>query len=158
MSVSGYSREVAIRLTLATAFLALAATGAAGIGAAGAQEADRFTMEKTADGYVRLNSQTGEMSICKETSGQLVCRLAADDRVSLEDEMDRMSERLDGLEKRLALIEDGAKSSFNLPTDQEIDKTVGVMQRFFRGFAGIVKELDSDLSKEPADGPIPDRT
>ena len=70
-------------------------------GSAFAQDGARYQLEKTADGYVRLDKQTGDMSICKEQSGQLVCRAAADDRNSLADEIGRIDSRLAAIEKKL---------------------------------------------------------
>ena len=44
-----------------------------------ANDAERYRLEKSANGYVRMDTQTGAMSICEEKEGQLVCRVAADD-------------------------------------------------------------------------------
>lgn len=128
--------------------------------AAGAQEAQSFTMEKTPDGYVRLDNSTGQMSICKESGTQLVCRIAADDRSAFEDEVGRLQDKVDALEKRVAALETGGgSSSTGLPTEQEFDKTMSYMQRFFQGFVDIVKGLDKDLrDPQTPQGPVPDRT
>ena len=61
-----------------------------------ADETDRYRLEKSDNGYVRMDTQTGEMSICEERSGQLVCKLAADERAAFEDEIDRLQARGDG--------------------------------------------------------------
>ena len=139
-----------MRLIIAAAVLGLSAAGAC------SEQADRYTMEKTADGYVRLDTRTGEMSICRETGTQLVCQLAADDRLSLEDEIARLEDRLAALEKRVEAVE--GKQSFSLPTQEDMDKTVSVMQRFFQGFLGVVKEFERDMGEPAAPGPAPDRT
>ena len=47
-----------------------------------------------ANGYVRMDTQTGEMSICEEKSGQLVCKMAADERTAFQDEIDRLQTEL----------------------------------------------------------------
>lgn len=108
-----------------------------------AQGDARYQLEKTADGYVRLDKQTGDMSICKEQSGQLICRAAADDRNSLADEIGRIDSRLAAIEKKL---ESGGTSGFSsnndLPTEEEFEKTMGYMERFFRRFMGIVRDLN----------------
>ena len=101
---------------------------------AGAQEADRYTLEKSADGYVRMDRRTGEMSICEERSGQLVCRLAADERSAFQDEVDRLADRVSNLEKRIAELEASGRPNTQsvLPTEEDIEKTLGYMERFFR--------------------------
>lgn len=108
-----------------------------------AQDDARFQLEKTADGYVRLDKVTGDMSICKEQSGQLVCRAAADDRKSLADEIGRIDSRLAAIERRLESGgTSGLSSSNDLPTEEEFEKTMGYMEKFFRRFMGIVRDLN----------------
>jgi hypothetical protein len=127
--------------------LALAALSVPALAApAIAQDADRFRLEKTEDGYVRMDTETGEMSICEERAGQLVCRLAADERSAFQDEIDRLSGSVKALEDRVTALEK-APAVPGLPTEEEFDKTMSYMQRFFRGFMDIVKDLEND--KEP---------
>ena len=40
-------------------------------------DAERYRLEKTGDGYVRMDTATGAMSTCREQSGQLVKILEA---------------------------------------------------------------------------------
>jgi len=49
---------------------------ATGISTAGAQDTDagRFRLEKAGDGFVRLDTRTGAMTLCREQDGALVCR------------------------------------------------------------------------------------
>lgn len=128
------------------------------LGAASAQEADRYTMERTDQGYVRLDTRTGQMSICKENGSQLVCQLAADDRTAFEDEIDRLQGQLDAVERRVAALEANRQPSSGVPSEEEFEKTMSYMQRFFQGFVDIVKELDRDLRGSQPEGPAPDRT
>jgi hypothetical protein len=130
-------RRFSMKLTIATALLLCAA------GAAHAQETNRYSLQKTADGYVRLDTNTGEMSICKEQADQLVCRVAADDRVAIEDDMSQLSARLKRIEDKLASFESSGIANKNtLPTDEEFEKTMGYMEKFFRRFMGVVKDLN----------------
>jgi hypothetical protein len=119
---------------------------------AGAQDTDRYTLEKSADGYVRMDRKTGEMSICAERSGQLVCRLAADERSAYQDQVDRLQERLSDLEKRVAEMETAPRLKLDgaLPSEEDFEKSLGYMERFFRRFMDIVKDFDKDwLRGEP---------
>jgi hypothetical protein len=112
-------------------------------GGAFAQDEARYQLEKTADGYVRLDKQTGDMSICREQSGQLVCRAAADDKNSLADEIGRIDSRLAAIEKKLESTgTSGFSSNNDLPTEEEFEKTMGYMEKFFRRFMGIVRDLN----------------
>ena len=127
--------------------------------AAGASAADgeRYRLEKSPNGYVRMDTQTGEMSICEDRSGQLVCKLAADERAAFQSDIDRLQARVEALDGRVAKLENSlaARLESTLPTEQEFEKTMGYMERFFRGFIGIVKELEDEqpgkLSVQPND-------
>jgi hypothetical protein len=127
--------------------------------AATAQDADRFTMEKSTNGYVRMDRKTGEMSICEERSGQLVCKLAADERSAFQDEVDRLQARLSGLEKRIAELETASRLNPQavLPTEEDFEKSLGYMERFFRRFMDIVRDFDQDWRKGEPD-PEPQKT
>lgn len=122
-------------------------------GSVHAAEAERYRMEKSAAGFVRIDTQTGEMSICEERSGQLVCKLAADERSAFQDDVDRLEARVKTLDERIVKLENSltAKVENALPTEEEFEKTMGYMERFFRGFIGIVKELEQDdAGRDPA--------
>ena len=113
-----------------------------------AEDAVRYSLEKTADGYVRMDKQSGEMSVCKEADGQLVCRLAADERNAYETTTTALAKRLDALEQKVTALEGGSSKSLNaLPSDEEFDKTLSMMERFMRRFMGVVKELEGDEAK-----------
>jgi len=133
---------------------ALAITGIAGL--ASAEEAERYRLEKSDTGYVRMDTVTGEMSICEERSGQLVCKLAADERAAFQTDIDRLQAKLDDVEGRVAKLE--ARPSIPetlLPTDEQVDKGIDIMEKFFRSFMGIVKDLDKDVARPDAE---PQRT
>lgn len=127
-------------------------------GAGIAQDADRFSLEKTEEGYVRLDKRTGQMSTCQDQSGQLVCRLAADERGAFEDEIDRLRDQVEGLEKRVTALETGSGGKA-LPSEDEFDRTMSYMQRFFRSFLDMVQEFDRDLrGGGAAEDSAPNRT
>ncbi|MCX7302917.1 MAG: hypothetical protein NTV73_01070 [Hyphomicrobiales bacterium] len=144
-----------IALTLA---VLLAVSGAT------AAEPDRFRLERTPDGYVRMDTRTGEMSICQERWGELVCRLAADERTAMQDEMDRLRSDMEALEGRLAEVKAldervarlenslAARIEKTLPTEEDFNKTMSYMERFFRGFMAIVKDLENENAKPTEPG------
>lgn len=140
------------RLFLLTA-LAVAASPAA------AAEEGRYRLEKTPDGYVRMDRETGEMSVCAMRDAQLVCKLAADERSAFQNELDRLTTRLDEIEKRLSAIEESPvlKPENLLPSEEQVERSLGLMEQFFRRFLGIVKEMDKELGEE-GKGSTPQKT
>jgi hypothetical protein len=112
--------------------------------------AERFEIERTEHGIVRLDRQTGAMTLCRDDGGNLVCRMAADERAAYEDELDRLAKRVTALEERLGSMQPKA-----LPSDEEVERTLSLMERFMRRFMAIIGEPGGD---HPPPGPQPNRT
>ncbi|MGN6146821.1 hypothetical protein [Ollibium composti] len=114
-----------------------------------ANDAERYRLEKSANGYVRMDTQTGAMSICEEKEGQLVCRVAADERSAFQDEIDRLQDKVKGLDERVSKLENSLsqKLESSLPSEEDFNKTMSYMERFLRSFMGIVKDMEKE---EPA--------
>ena len=110
------------------------------------EEADRYRLEKSANGYVRLDTQTGAMSICEERTGQLVCKMAADERAAFQDEVDRLQSSMKAMDERVTKLENSlsARLESKLPSEEDFSKTMSYMERFLRGFMGIVKDMEKD--------------
>src|SRR3546814_9428408 len=70
-------RLALLSLTVLPAF-ALLANGSV------AQEtgSPRFQMEKTESGFVRLDRETGAISVCREDAGELICRMRSEEHTS----------------------------------------------------------------------------
>lgn len=130
----------------AMALLAMTAT------AAHAQTA-RFALEKTEDGFVRMDTETGQMSVCSLTNDQLVCKMAADERTAFDADIAALEDRVALLEQRLG---EGAATApeGDLPNEQEFEQTLDYMERFMNRFLGIVEGFSDGDTQEPA----PDRT
>lgn len=114
-----------------------------------ANDVERYTLEKSANGYVRMDTQTGAMSICEEKESQLVCRVAADERSAFQDEIDRLQDKVKGLDERVSKLENSLsqKLESSLPSEEDFNKTMSYMERFLRSFMGIVKDMEKE---EPA--------
>ncbi|QDC02557.1 hypothetical protein [Mesorhizobium sp. 8] len=114
-----------------------------------ANDVERYRLEKSANGYVRMDTQTGAMSICEEKEGQLVCRVAADERSAFQDEIDRLQDKVKGLDERVSKLENSLsqKLESSLPSEEDFNKTMSYMERFLRSFMGIVKDMEKE---EPA--------
>ncbi|QGG89078.1 hypothetical protein GH983_00655 [Agrobacterium sp. MA01] len=141
---------------IAKTLLTLAALSL-GVPVAMAQDAatDRYTLEKSESGFVRLDRQTGAVTLCTEADGTLTCRMAADERAAYDADLARLEKRIEALEKRVA--EGTAAKSDELPSDAEIDRSIGIMERFMRTFFGLVQEFQGQEQDGSGD-PVPDRT
>ncbi|MFD1745291.1 hypothetical protein ACFSE1_07460 [Rhizobium helianthi] len=107
---------------------------------------DRYQLEKTQNGFIRLDRQSGDVSFCREEQTGLICRMAADERKAFEQELDQLTRRVEALEKQ------ATKTAPGLPSDEEVEKSLSIMERFFRRFMDIIGETRQD------GGPPPDKT
>ena len=104
---------------------------------------------------MRLDRQTGAVTLCTEADGTLTCRMAADERAAYDEDLARLEKRVEALERQIA---DGtAARSGDLPSDAEIDRSIGIMERFMRPFFGLVQEFQGQEQENPQ-GTGPDRT
>ena len=116
---------------------------------------NRYTLEKSDTGFVRLDRQTGAVTLCTETESTLTCRMAADERAAYDEDLARLETRIEALEKQLA--DSRALKGGDLPSDAEIDRSIGIMERFMRAFFNLVQEFQGE-EKKPEPGQVPDRT
>lgn len=130
------------------------------VSSASAQDGGRYTLQKSPNGYVRLDRQTGEITICQENGGELACRAAMDEKKAMQDEIDRLDGRIDRLERRVSALEKAGStaSTSTLPSDADLDRTMNFMERFFRRFMGIVKEFNQPSTNTDQSSQSPGRT
>lgn len=128
--------------------------------AAAQEAADRYTLERSSEGFVRMDRRTGELSVCEERSGQLVCKLAMDERSAFEEEVERLRAALHSLEERVAALEAEPRAAPepDLPDEQTFDQALDLMERFFRRFMGMVQEFERETEEPQPDAGTPQRT
>src|SRR5262249_51764879 len=109
-------------------------------------------------GFLRMDTHTGAVSMCQRISGKWGCEAVADDRRALQTELDRLgagnrelSDTVKRLEEMLALPDADGKdrraekgSKFQLPSEEDVDRALGYMQRLMRKFKEKLRELDND--------------
>ncbi len=140
-----------------TAIVVLAAGIGLAVGAAtAAAQEGRFIMERTEDGIVRLDTFTGELSACSAVEGQMVCRMAADERRALEEQIDLLEERIAAMER--GINKSPTQPDAGLPSNEEIDRTFGMMEQMMRRFLGIIEEFEQDDEPDPDSLPGPEKT
>ncbi len=98
----------------------------------------RFTFTPVADGQLRLDTHTGQVSLCQRKPDAWTCEAVADDRAAYEKEIGRLRDRT--VELETALKRDG-KSSLQLPSNAEIDRAMNFFEKMFRRFLGMIENL-----------------
>ncbi|MGE0766271.1 MAG: hypothetical protein AB7L90_07380 [Hyphomicrobiaceae bacterium] len=142
-----------VRILTATA-LAVTLAGAAMATTPGADsKAGRFTMQPVDGGYLRLDTATGDMSLCTGAGGTFECKPVKDDR-DLQSEIARLSDENKALKADIKRLEDlqahgggiaPPAPKFELPSEAEVDKALTYMERVFKKFREKLKELDKPL-------------
>jgi hypothetical protein len=102
---------------------------------AGATEvAGRYLFEKVPEGYLRLDSVTGAVSLCAAREGIWHCTGVADDMAALTAENERLKGRVEELEKsRLAV---------RLPTNQDVDKLLDSFGKMVDKFIDLSRRIE----------------
>jgi hypothetical protein len=127
--------------------------------AARAEQQGRYVFDRSNNEIVRLDTQTGEMSTCEDKGGQLTCRPAVEEKQASQSEIDRLNQKVDRLEKQLAELEKRVVSPKDLlPSDEQVDRTLGIMERFFRRFMDIARDFDKNFRQGEQPQATPEKT
>jgi hypothetical protein len=122
-------------------------------------ENGRFTFNKMADGYVRLDGKTGEVSLCSQRSVGWACQMAPEDRAVLENEIARLRKenaalKQDILSRGLPLPSGatpeppaGANGdvTLRLPSNADVDRAVAFMGRMWERFVDAVNRAQKQV-------------
>ena len=141
----------ALALSVALASVALSAARAQSPLPAGSP--GRFTMYPADGGIIRLDTQSGTLSMCKLAAGSWACALMPDDRIALGSEIDKLKGENADLKASVKRLEDlagvpgadpseGKKPGMNLPTEEEVDKAMNYVQRMLKKFKEKLRELE----------------
>lgn len=147
------AKQFFISAALCAAMVPLSATAQAGLFEAQAEETGRYTMEPVDGGFLRLDTQTGAVSVCSGSGDAWSCTPAQDERSKLEEENAQL--RADNLALREQISELGEKP--NVTTPEDVDAAMDAFETVAERFGRIIKimrremeELDQDLNA-PAD-------
>jgi hypothetical protein len=135
--------------------LALAAIAATSVATAAAQDnrAGRYTMHKTDDGLVRLDTETGAVSLCQKIEQDWRCQPMAgttsgpSEAAKLRRENAELKAEIKRMEDSLGLNGNNGKSAsnkrnFKLPSEQEVDQALNYFERMLRKFQDRLKRLE----------------
>jgi hypothetical protein len=116
----------------------------------------RYVFSKQANGFLRLDTQSGAVSLCSEQPVGWACQTAPEDRAVMENEIARLQSENAGLKKILLAhglsLPSGVEgpgtqndSTLRLPSDADIDRAIAfvghVWQRFIDALARAQKQV-----------------
>ena len=139
-------------ITLAVALVALAP--AAQAQPAPDSENGRYTFAAVADGMLRLDTRTGQVSLCAKKDTNWACNAVPDERQALESEITRLQRENGALKKDMLArnlpLPGGVSGApqrtqqrelelkVPLPSDAEIDRMMTVFEKMWRRLVDMV--------------------
>lgn len=140
-------------------------------------QANRYTLERVDDNFIRLDKNTGQISICKFSHETLVCRMALDDRNVLENEITILQNRIASLENNSNTAPNKVtpNDGTNIPTppnnipkkpkelspeekiieknlDKNFESALKYSNKIMRRFFDVMKELRLEFEDEEIEG------
>ncbi len=108
-------------------------------GPASAQTGGRFAFQTIEGGLMRLDTETGQVSHCTKAGESFACRSVADDRAALMDEIERLKRENEQL-RQTAGKAPGPTAKLQLPSEEEIDKAMGLVETLMRRMLRTFKD------------------
>ena len=110
----------------------------------------RYALVPTADGLIRLDTETGEVSRCTGDVAALACRLLPDERMAYEREIARLEDRIVTLEGRMEDLEAGGGRPFgmDMPDEKDLDEALTLAEQMMRRFFDMVRGLKEDMETD----------
>lgn len=130
----------ALSLAFMLAGTTLSARAEPSVSAAAADASDaangRFAMTPVPDGFLRLDTRTGQVSLCTLASGQVQCRAGADERAALESEIDRLARE----NTRLKAAAPAPPQAAEVEEERRFDRALDRAERFMRRMMQIFRD------------------
>jgi hypothetical protein len=124
-------------------------------------ENGRYTLNQVPDGFLRLDTRTGQVSVCSKRNAGWACETVPDERTALEAEIGRLQRETATLKKEMiargvplpggvARDSSGVKPQIELklPSDAEIDRLMTFMERIWRRLIEMVQSVQKDIDKK----------
>src|ERR1700730_8360598 len=118
-----------------------------------------YTLNKVTDGYVRLDTQTGEVALCSQRTVGWACQAAPEDRAVFESEIARL--RSENAALKQALLSRGLPLpsgvtpepsgtrdndiTIRLPDNADIDRAVAYVGRLWNRFVDAVNRAQKQM-------------
>ena len=105
----------------------------------------RFSLVPTEGGALRLDTQTGEVSLCAEVGGALACRPVPTQRSGSAGPPPGESDRIAALEARIAALEARSGPAPGVGDAESVDRVADLAEQIMRRFFGVVRELRREM-------------
>jgi hypothetical protein len=162
-----------LKLSVLAAAIMVCGVSSAGYGAersAAETENGRYTLSTVPDGVIRLDTRTGQVSNCSNDGNGWACTLVPDERAAYDAEIGRLQAENEKLKQQLAesgvsgktdealpksdslkkaepkAAESPNKIEIPLPSDQDMNRMMSVLQQAWRRLVDMVNRMQGDSS------------
>jgi hypothetical protein len=154
-----YPRGKTMRLFALALTLSFAASAVASAQTATPDsENGRYSFNPVADGVLRLDTRTGQVSHCSRSDAGWACKVVPDERSALETEIARLQGENATLKKELLGrglpvpgVPGQSKSGepeLKLPSDAEVDKVVSFLEKVWRRLVEMGRNVQRGVERK----------
>ena len=159
-------------ILVAAALVCAGAMGAAAAQAMPDSENGRYVLSPVADGVIRLDTRTGDVSTCTNTGTGWACYTVPDERAALDAEIGRLQADNEKLKAQLAarepvvtgkideplpksdslkkpdpkVAEGERKIEIPLPSDRDMDRVMSFLEQAWRRLVDMANRMQRDVT------------
>jgi hypothetical protein len=119
----------------------------------------RYSLNQVADGFVRLDTQTGAIELCSQRTVGWACQTAPEDRTAFEDEIEHLQSENAALKKALlshglplpdemmseAPGTDSNQITIRLPDNADINRAIAYVGQVWQRFVDAVSKAHKQI-------------
>lgn len=141
-----------MKVLLACLFAATLTVASAEAQTAPDTENGRYQLNKVPEGQVRLDTRTGQVSLCSKSGSGWACQAVPDDRTAFENEITRLQNENARLKKEMLArgvpLPGGVRADtptatnsmdLRLPNEADLDRMMAFIERVWRRLVDIVQ-------------------
>ena len=99
----------------------------------------RYTMAPVDGGFLRMDTDTGAVSLCAKKAAAWNCETVPDDYKAMQQENEALKRELSEL-RREGGPTAKAERKLELPSEEEIDKAISQVEKYMRKFKGLIEK------------------
>ena len=121
-------------------------------------ENGRYTFSELQGSMLRLDSRTGQVSVCSKRPAGWACEAVQDERTALENEIARLQGENATLKKEMFAhnipLPGGVKGrrkpevTIELPSDADLDRVMAFAEKIWRRLIDMVQRVQKDIDKK----------